>query len=54
MDNMTEQELDLINLIRTHSNPADAMRIALEIITANLTPRGSSESPSPDAPRESA
>ena len=51
---MTNNELALLDLIRNHKDPAEAVQIAVSIILEHLTPRGSSEEQAPAVPRESA
>lgn len=44
---MTENETELIEMIRTHNNPEQALHIAVEVILDFLTHRESSESKFP-------
>ena len=37
---MTENEIELINIIRNHDNPAQALDIALSLLTDFLEKRG--------------
>ena len=41
---MTDNEQELFNIIRSHDDPERALLTAIEIITAYLNPRASSES----------
>ena len=49
---MTENEIKLINFIRNHDNPEQALIIAIEVISAYLKQPQSSPEPSPVAPQE--
>lgn len=51
---MTNNELVLLDLIRNHKDPAEAVQIAISIIFQHLTPRGSAEEQDPAVPQESA
>ena len=44
---MTTQENTLINLIREHEDPAEALKVASEIIAAHVAQLESSAAPSP-------
>lgn len=50
---MTNNERTLLDLIRNHKDPTEALQTAVRIILEHLTPRGSSEAPAPADPRES-
>lgn len=41
---MTEKEITLLEMIRNHPKPEQALLTAIEIITAYLNPHASSES----------
>lgn len=49
---MTENENKLIDIIRSHANPVEALNVALCVITAHLTQHGSFEGQEPADPRE--
>ena len=51
---MTENELELIRIIRENDNPAEALMIATAIIIDFLKPHESSEAPSAACLQESA
>lgn len=40
---MNEKELELLELVRGHEDPAEAMLIAVQVITSYLAQHGSSE-----------
>ena len=51
---MTENEIELINIVREQDNPVQALMIAINIIVSYLMQRESSLKPSPVVPRERA
>ena len=40
---MSEKELELLGIIRGHEDPAEALLIAVQVITSYLAQHGSSE-----------
>lgn len=50
---MTDNEKELVNIIRHSDNPDAAIEIAMGVILDFLKPRGSSQAPSSACPRES-
>jgi hypothetical protein len=46
--NVTENEMELLRMIREHDDPERALVIAVEVITSFLGLRGSSEEPAAD------
>lgn len=51
---MTDYEIELLNIIRTHDNPEQALEIALQIIIEFLKQSESCPEPSVACRRESA
>lgn len=51
---MTENEMELINIVREQDDPVQALRVAIETILSYLKQRGSYSTPFPVAPRERA
>lgn len=49
---MTENEIELINIIREQDNPVRALRVAINIIVYYLMQHGSCSKPFPVVPRE--
>lgn len=49
---MTNQQNELINIIRESKSPTDALAIAVEIITTYLQQHESSQAPLPEHLRE--
>lgn len=51
---MTENEIELINIVREQDNPVQAIMIAIKIIVSYLMQRESSPKPFAAVPREQA
>lgn len=51
---MTDNEKELLNIIRTHDNPEQAVKIALDLIVDFLRKHEEPQDTSSERPRESA
>lgn len=51
---MTDNERELLDMIRNHKNPEEALKGAISVILAYLSQHESSQGPSSAVPRESA
>lgn len=51
---MTDNERELLDVIRNHKNPEEALKGAISVILAYLALHESSQGPSSVGPRESA
>ena len=51
---MTDNERELLDMIRNHKNPEEALKGAISVILAYLSQHESSEAPSFSVPQESA